>query len=199
MGQYYLVVNLDKKEFIHPHKFNDGLKLMEFGTSGTGTMAALALLLSNGNGQGCGDCDSEHPSIGSWAGDRIVVAGDYGNPHKFFPETTTEELQEVANKSFTEGHQNPEAVTLYHLAKHSFKDISVDIMAAMLEDAYLADNLEPVLNQHTFQPFKETIIAAKKKQKEKIAECFTTQVIEYPKQKEKIAECFTTLVIEYPE
>ena len=31
MGQYYVIANLDKKEFLNPHKFGDGVKLMEFG------------------------------------------------------------------------------------------------------------------------------------------------------------------------
>jgi len=25
MGQYYYVVNVDKKEFLYPHKFGDGI------------------------------------------------------------------------------------------------------------------------------------------------------------------------------
>jgi hypothetical protein len=40
MGQYYLIVNLDKKQFLHPHKCGDGLKLLEFGTSANGTLTA---------------------------------------------------------------------------------------------------------------------------------------------------------------
>ena len=31
MGQYFKVLNLDKKEYLHPHCCGDGLKLMEFG------------------------------------------------------------------------------------------------------------------------------------------------------------------------
>ena len=45
MGQYFLIVNLDKKEYLHPHKFGDGLKLLEFGCSSQGTLTALTLLL----------------------------------------------------------------------------------------------------------------------------------------------------------
>jgi hypothetical protein len=29
MGQYYLIVNLDKKQFLHRHKRCDSLKLLE--------------------------------------------------------------------------------------------------------------------------------------------------------------------------
>ena len=38
MGQYYTIVNIDKKEFITPSKFGDGLKLLEFGSSANGTI-----------------------------------------------------------------------------------------------------------------------------------------------------------------
>lgn len=77
MGQDYYVVNVDKKEFLHPHRFMDGLKLVEFGSSGNGTMYGLAALLANSNGRGGGDIHSGYKVIGSWAGDRIVIAGDY--------------------------------------------------------------------------------------------------------------------------
>ena len=38
MGQYHKPVNLDKKEFINPHTFNDGIKMLEFGASDCGTL-----------------------------------------------------------------------------------------------------------------------------------------------------------------
>jgi hypothetical protein len=79
MGQYHKVVNLDKKQFLHPHKFGDGLKLREFGCSGEGTLTALTALLAAHNGRGGGDFRSDSPLIGSWAGDRIAIVGDYGD------------------------------------------------------------------------------------------------------------------------
>ena len=42
MGQYYLIVNLDKKQFLHPHKCGDGLILLEFACGASGTLTALA-------------------------------------------------------------------------------------------------------------------------------------------------------------
>ena len=54
MGQYYIIINRDKKQFVHPHRFGDGLKLLEFGCSATGTLTALAVLLASGNGRGGG-------------------------------------------------------------------------------------------------------------------------------------------------
>lgn len=94
MGQYYKIVNLDKRESICPHHFGDGAKILEFGHGGL-TMTALAVLLANSNGRGGGDlmvraADYKNPTpaetanqiridavSGRWAGDRIVVAGDY--------------------------------------------------------------------------------------------------------------------------
>lgn len=58
MGQYHQVVNLDKHEKLYPHVLGDGLKLMEFGCSGDGTMTALAILLAGsckGGPRGGGD------------------------------------------------------------------------------------------------------------------------------------------------
>jgi hypothetical protein len=82
MGQYHFVCNLDKKEFLHPHKLGDGLKLMEFGCSAVGTLTGLTLLLAASNGEqgrGGGDYRYEdtHGIVGRWAGDRIAIIGDY--------------------------------------------------------------------------------------------------------------------------
>lgn len=125
MGQYYVIANLDKKQYLHPHRFGDGLKLLEFGASGQGTMTGLAILLASGNGRGGGDLHSEDPIIGSWAGDRIVVTGDYADPGLF----TSPEYS---------------AGTLYEEAQHGgsgWVDISYPVLAAMADDGYLADTL----------------------------------------------------------
>lgn len=85
MGQYHLILNLDKRQYLEPHAFGEGAKLLEFGCSMEGTMTALAALLARDNGKGGGDLyppegTSDTALIGSWAGDRIVIAGDYGEP-----------------------------------------------------------------------------------------------------------------------
>jgi len=73
MGQYYYVVNLDKKQYLDPHKFGDGLKLFEFGASGNGTMLGLTILLATETPI------HDHAVTRSWVGDRIVIAGDYSS------------------------------------------------------------------------------------------------------------------------
>lgn len=114
MGQYYKVVNITKKETIHPHAFNDGAKLMEFGLSGCGMMAGLALLLADGNGRGVGDFrgDDAHGIVGRWAGDQIVITGDYADVGKF-----TQDLK----------------VTLYEEAE-GYEDISNIVFETLKED-----------------------------------------------------------------
>lgn len=132
MGQYYFIVNLDKKQFIHPHKFGDGMKLMEFACSSPGTMTALAVLLSDGNGRGGGDLQSKNPIIGSWAGDRVVIAGDYADGERFLPSVERRNLNP----------DEPANVNLFQWADKHFEDISEKIMACILGDRYVRSVME---------------------------------------------------------
>lgn len=109
MGQYHKVYNLDKREFIHPHRIDNGLKLLEQVGHIRSTSTALFLLVANSNGRGGGDAQS-HPLIGSWAGDKILVQGDYA---------------QEGDKSFTSFEE-----------LDSFKDISSDVssLLALVDD-----------------------------------------------------------------
>ena len=126
MGQYYQIVNLDKQEYLHPHKFGDGLKLLEFGASAMGTLTGLTILLADGNNRGGGDLYSDNLIIGSWAGDRIVIAGDYADEGNFIPGSV----------------EDPETWTLYSYAQEYFEDISELVIAAMRDDEYLDQALK---------------------------------------------------------
>lgn len=107
MGQYHMLVNLDKREFVDPHTLGCGLKLWEQLANHPSTGSALIVLLACSNGRGGGDFDLEenwhgpertlpgHNStpgpmpevypeiakrtIGRWAGNRIAIVGDYGD------------------------------------------------------------------------------------------------------------------------
>jgi len=113
MGQYYVIANIDKKQVIKPMDFDDGAKLMEFVCSSDGVLAGLGILLADGNGRGGGDLRSDNPIIGSWAGDRIVIAGDYADEGKFV--------------------ESPND-TLYDVTKYSFENISSKVKAALKDD-----------------------------------------------------------------
>lgn len=77
MAQRNLVVNLDRKQALDPFKFGDGPELLQFGCRSMGLMTALAVLLA---AQGSNDIDSRSHLVGSWAGDRIVIAGADATP-----------------------------------------------------------------------------------------------------------------------
>lgn len=139
MGQYHLVVNLDKRQYLHPNHLGDGLKLLEFADGGA-TLTALAILLAKDNGRGIGDLHVAAPDApherwerngftrvrtpyacpaGSWAGDRIVIAGDYGDR---LPES---------------------GETLYALALRTFEDLSAPLRELIACDPCLKRRLSP--------------------------------------------------------
>ncbi len=76
MGQYHFAYNLDKKEYVHGHDLDNGLKLLEQIGHAKSTADAVFLLSAVSNGRGGGD-SCPHPFIGRWGGDRIAVIGDY--------------------------------------------------------------------------------------------------------------------------
>ena len=127
MGQYWLPVNVDKREFLDPHKFGDGLKFMEFGASPSGTMNALAVLLAQPEsmGHGGGDLRTKNPIVGHWIGDLVVLAGDYGLP---WPGAGVDpERPEKGDR------------TLYKLARQEFTDITADVLAALFDDPWFRE------------------------------------------------------------
>jgi hypothetical protein len=127
MGQYHYPVNWDRKEYLDPNTFGDGLKLLEFGSSANGTLTGLAVLLASSNqggARGGGDLHPWHGGpgyggrenevivnaryeqalmeciVGRWATDRVSILGDYH---------TTEEIPaDVATAPWTSGPFTPE-------------------------------------------------------------------------------------------
>jgi hypothetical protein len=80
MGQDHYLVNLEKKQVIHPNQIGNGTKLQEQIGWRYSTATVLVMLLaasSKGGGRGGGDFQAAHPLTGSWAGDRIAFVGDY--------------------------------------------------------------------------------------------------------------------------
>ena len=113
MGQYFIIVNVDKKERLNPHSFGDGLKFLEFGSSGSGTMLGLAVLLRASCESGGGDMQEYADDlVGSWLGDRIAIIGDYDSEKRF-------------------GVEN-----LYRVAHEEYKDISPDVIRLIASDDY---------------------------------------------------------------
>jgi hypothetical protein len=79
MGQYHKIVNLTKKQYIHAHDLGGGLKAYEQVGYPDSPSTALFMLLTCSNNRGGGDFPP-HSLIGTWAGDKIAVIGDYSEP-----------------------------------------------------------------------------------------------------------------------
>lgn len=170
MGQYYNIVNINKRQYLNPHKFGDGLKLQEFGNASCGTMFALAALLSSGNGKGGGDLHTTSNLIGSWAGDNIYVLGDY-----------SEEVVEVPG---LENLQNHPLHKLVSMKKNGFKDISDRVIKAIAASspqhplALVAMNLEKDTWRHRPQVWGTSSIFTKPNEKNILSLTHLMTVIE---------------------
>ena len=116
MGQYHYLINLDKKQFVHPHQIGNGLKLKEQTGWPYSTATALVMMLaasSRDGGRGGGDFHAPHPLIGAWAGDRIAFVGDYAEPEDI-PGIDAPRIYEVCSceaKAGTNGEQYPDGWT----------------------------------------------------------------------------------------
>lgn len=144
MGQYYVIANLDKKEFLDPYAFGNGVKLMEFGMDGASTMTGLAILLASSNGMGGGDLHLPASSKfghmpGRWAGDRVVIAGDYddqeGSPGcgVYTRCGTASVLEQLANTTEQTG---------------MFSDVSYEVLGCLLEDSHFRSEFLDVSSEN---------------------------------------------------
>lgn len=81
MGQYFRIVNVDKKQFIDIGKLGENCKFSGIG-QGLQAIALGRLITSLGEITKLWTTVFGHPEkdefyVGAWAGDRIVIAGDY--------------------------------------------------------------------------------------------------------------------------
>ena len=77
MGQYHVLVNYDKKEVVEPYGIGLGGKQVEQLGAFKGTIAdAMYLLVMTSPARGGGDLPLTGVS-GRWAGDRVMIVGDY--------------------------------------------------------------------------------------------------------------------------
>jgi hypothetical protein len=159
MGQYYKTVNIDKKEFLNPHTFGDGLKLMEFGLSGMGTLSALTILLADGNNRGGGDLHAPDTDpvaqsvIGSWAGCRITITGDYADEGKFVTDEDVKDLKDEDGNPVLDDAGNPitkDKINLYSVAGNKFKDVSAEALYCLLLDSYFQEECKTRLSNEGY-------------------------------------------------
>lgn len=104
MGQYYLAVNADKKEYIHAHKMGDGLKLSEI--SQHDSPVAMAML---------------NKLAGDWKSDRVYLIGDYAdlsNPEEKCHNALKKLLSEFST------------VEMYNYVEEHFREVSAECDAS---------------------------------------------------------------------
>ena len=99
MGQYHKVYNIDRKEFIHPHP--DQLWSKISGANGLSRQYSRCAVLARYQivmAGGGGDVE-DHDMVGRWAGDRIVVQGDYSgvNDKAHIPNDELEDYRDISS------------------------------------------------------------------------------------------------------
>lgn len=80
MGQYHILVNVDKQETVIPHGLGLGLKQWEHSFRQGSLPQVLYVLLATSPARGGGDLKTPHNADevwGRWCGDRVLVLGDY--------------------------------------------------------------------------------------------------------------------------
>lgn len=137
MGQYFMIVNLDKQEYIHPHRLDAGLKFWEICANNVARVVPFLLRRSaDGGGGDANDWYEPAPpgvvdtvertnTCGRWAGDRIVICGDYDRPDQFIT------VEEALKAGYDQAHINKNKTstgmvpcTLYEFAQVRFTEIS---------------------------------------------------------------------------
>ena len=103
MGQYHILVNLDKKEKVHPYGIGLGMKQWEHLGDFNGTLSdAMYLLCMSSPASGGGDLPRTVVS-GRWCGDRVLILGDYtafGGIHGLSKEETESLWKDVSSNAY---------------------------------------------------------------------------------------------------
>lgn len=118
MGQYWKPVNLDKKEYLHAHDLDGGLKLLEQTWSAGGVAGALVLLLAASPEKRGGGDAPDTTTVGRWAGDRIVFVGDYSKDSDMPSIPDFGSLYEKLDDDSGEGYVNISAIAARMLANN---------------------------------------------------------------------------------
>ena len=106
MGEYYDLVNVDKREFLEPGDFGDAIKYGQIQYRACKTLYALRELLSK-----------------EWRGDRIVYLGDEPDVKRNHPEKAPELFKTFLDQ--TEEHGGPRSVSyIYDMIIDLYRNVS---------------------------------------------------------------------------
>jgi len=81
MGQYFRLINLDKREYVDPWDVGGAAKLWEW--CANNQCRAIPFLLRQSSEGGGGDVRRDYALASRWAGDRIALVGDYDESNLF--------------------------------------------------------------------------------------------------------------------
>lgn len=81
MGQYFRLLNLDKREYVDPWDVGGVAKLWEW--CANNQCRVIPFLLRQSSEGGGGDIQEDYSLAGHWAGDRVVLVGDYDDSKLF--------------------------------------------------------------------------------------------------------------------
>lgn len=106
MGQYHLLVNVDKREYVDPRSLGLGVKQWEHSSHPKfptyGSLAdAMYILTTTSSARGGGDMPGTEVS-GRWAGDRVMVVGDYTVDEDLPAHFVASEIYGQASKEYEE-------------------------------------------------------------------------------------------------
>jgi hypothetical protein len=77
MGQYYKLVNADKREVVISYDIGGTAKFFEWLYNNQARVLVWLLRRSNEGGGGDMEHTEQYETLGRWAGDRITLVGDY--------------------------------------------------------------------------------------------------------------------------
>lgn len=103
MGQYYVLVNQTKRQIVAPLDINCGQKFLEVAESPTMGAALFYLIVKSDSG-GAGDGNTMGSLRGSWAGDQVVLVGDYDSSRLF--DRAHNEYQNISELLLAELHES---------------------------------------------------------------------------------------------
>ena len=106
MGQYFKIINEDKKEVVSPWRIGGGAKFFEWLYNNQARVLVWLLRKSNETGGGDIADPATYPTLGRWAGDRVTLIGDYDESGLWDTADTftdiSKKVREEYNRAITE-------------------------------------------------------------------------------------------------
>lgn len=143
MGETYLIANLDKKQIIKPESFNESNRVILNKDYSSYALFALHYLIKRG-----GETEEKDETFsGKWAGDRILILGDYSKmkvPKDLSEKITEEDIYRWYAENYNEGkypeeEEKKDAIDTYkggmdlieYIYMQSFEDISKKLIQSL--------------------------------------------------------------------